>query len=496
MTTDLSLRNSVPRHTLHPSITALLFFSDVCAVLGAYLLAIQLLAWMPFTAALAETVSYGRHRFVIFLTLAVIMLLTFESKGHYSERVPWWAQVQFILKATFVAFIVDGFLSFTMQQAYPPALIIASWLGCAALLIILRQASLTIASYMHSWSLPTVLLCDRETACEAFHALCADGETGYKIHTILLHDDEGNDEPFDLGTLPRECEPPAEILDGSQYKSYIIHHPDNFYLISLDGFTKRERDELIFLLDINDIDYALIPSTQHVEVYNVEPHHFFGNDFIVQHKRDRNAALLDRVCKRALDVAVSSVAIVVLAILTPVVFLFKRLEGSKTPVFYNGKRVGRDGSLFPCWKFCTMRADGDQVLEELLARDPQARAEWDKFQKLKQDPRIDSRISAFLRKTSLDELPQLWNVFVGDMSLVGPRPILPDQLNQYGNSLRHYTSVRPGLTGLWQVSGRNETTFAQRINWDSWYIRNWSVWNDIVILFKTVRVLFTGSGAY
>jgi undecaprenyl-phosphate galactose phosphotransferase len=178
------------------------------------------------------------------------------------------------------------------------------------------------------------------------------------------------------------------------------------------------------------------------------------------------------------------------------VYLLKRLEKSGTPVFYNGMRVGKDGRLFPCWKFCTMRTDGDQILAELLDTDAEARREWELYQKLRNDPRIDSRISAFLRKTSLDELPQLWNVFIGDMSLVGPRPILPYQTTEYGDSLRHYTSVRPGLTGLWQVSGRNETTFAQRINWDGWYIRNWSVWNDVIILFKTVRVLFTGSGAY
>ena len=143
-----------------------------------------------------------------------------------------------------------------------------------------------------------------------------------------------------------------------------------------------------------------------------------------------------------------------------------------------------------------MKTDGDAILADLLARDEEARAEWDKFQKLKNDPRIDTRISGLLRKISLDELPQIWNVFHGDMSLVGPRPILPSQREEYGGLLEQYYAVRPGLTGLWQVSGRNETSFQQRVYWDSWYIRNWSLWYDIVILFKTAKVLVTGKGAY
>lgn len=435
----------------------------------------------------------GVERLAVFLSLAAILLLIFGNKGHYTRRVPWWGQVPFILKVVLVAFLVDGFLSFSLQRGYPPVVLASNWAFCAAFLIGCRRIALYLSSQFPEWSLPTVLLGDRQTVAQAFHALCADGETGYNIHTILLHDDTTD---FDLGVLPRNCRPPQSILDGHDYKRYIVHNPYEFYLIQLDLLPKAERDDLVNLMEVHQIQHALIPSTQRTKVYNVESHFFFGNDFVMQHTRQQESSLVERVCKRSLDIVVSSGAIVVLAILTPFVYMLKRLEGSQTPVFYNGKRVGRHGELFPCWKFCTMRPDGDQVLEELLARDPAARTQWSTYQKLENDPRIDSRISALLRKTSLDELPQLWNVFVGDMSLVGPRPILPDQTHEYGENLRQYMQVRPGLTGLWQVSGRNETTFSQRISWDSWYIRNWSVWNDIVILFKTVRVVFTRSGAY
>jgi undecaprenyl-phosphate galactose phosphotransferase len=186
----------------------------------------------------------------------------------------------------------------------------------------------------------------------------------------------------------------------------------------------------------------------------------------------------------------------ILGLLTLVVYVMKKKDVSTTPIFYGGKREGMNGTLFNCWKFCTMKPDGDSILADLLANDEEARSEWEKFQKLKNDPRVDSRISQILRKVSLDELPQIWNVFTGDMSLVGPRPILESQHEDYGDLIEQYYAVRPGITGLWQVSGRNETSFQQRVYWDGWYIRNWSLWYDIVILFKTAKVLVTGKGAY
>jgi lipopolysaccharide/colanic/teichoic acid biosynthesis glycosyltransferase len=142
-----------------------------------------------------------------------------------------------------------------------------------------------------------------------------------------------------------------------------------------------------------------------------------------------------------------------------------------------------------------MVVDANAVLAELLERDPQARLEWDRDFKLKNDPRV-TRIGAFLRRTSLDELPQLWNVIRGEMSLVGPRPIVQDELARYGDDVCYYLMARPGMTGLWQVSGRNDADYATRVYLDAWYVRNWSLWYDIAILFKTVRVVFKRDGAY
>jgi undecaprenyl-phosphate galactose phosphotransferase len=165
------------------------------------------------------------------------------------------------------------------------------------------------------------------------------------------------------------------------------------------------------------------------------------------------------------------------------------------PVLFGHDRVGRGGRAFRCYKFRTMVPDADRVLAELLARDPEARATWARDYKLREDPRV-TRIGAWLRRTSLDELPQLWNVLRGDMSLVGPRPVMAEELGRYGDAARYYLDVRPGLTGLWQISGRNDIDYPERVALDAWYIKNWSIWYDIVILAKTVRVVRDAKGAY
>ncbi len=213
-------------------------------------------------------------------------------------------------------------------------------------------------------------------------------------------------------------------------------------------------------------------------------------------KTEHDSKFFSKLIKRSFDIFASSFGIVVLGLLIAFVYISKKLRGSDTPLFYTGERIGVGGKRFHCLKFTTMHNDGDKILAELLAKDEKAKEEWDNFHKLKNDPRIDGVLSQILRKTSLDEIPQIWNIFVGDMSLIGPRPIIPEQIKDYGEFFPYYTSIRPGLTGLWQVSGRNETSFKQRIYWDTWYIKNWSLWTDVVILFKTVMVVLTRRGAF
>jgi Undecaprenyl-phosphate galactose phosphotransferase WbaP len=168
---------------------------------------------------------------------------------------------------------------------------------------------------------------------------------------------------------------------------------------------------------------------------------------------------------------------------------------SKGPVFYRQARIGRYGRKFYVYKFRTMVQNADKILQSYLDSSPELKREWLADHKLKNDPRV-TRVGAILRKLSLDELPQLWNIMLGEMSLVGPRPIVDEEVEKYGGCFDLYIQVRPGLTGLWQVSGRNDTTYEQRVELDEFYILNRSLRLDLEILFKTVIVVVARKGAY
>lgn len=162
---------------------------------------------------------------------------------------------------------------------------------------------------------------------------------------------------------------------------------------------------------------------------------------------------------------------------------------------YGHIRVGKNGKLFKCFKFRSMISNSNEVLQQLLETNEEARAEWEKDFKLKNDPRV-TKFGHFIRKTSIDELPQLFNVLLGQMSLVGPRPVTEQEINRYGEYIKFYKAVRPGITGLWQVSGRSNTDYDQRVELDTFYVQNWSLFLDFKILIKTIIVVIKKDGAY
>jgi len=200
-----------------------------------------------------------------------------------------------------------------------------------------------------------------------------------------------------------------------------------------------------------------------------------------------------RILKRGLDIGLVLLAVPVLMPVLLVVALSVRLR-SPGPIFFSHRRISRNGAFFPMWKFRTMCNNSAEVLEEYLARHPEARAEWRKTHKLRHDPRI-TRSGSFLRRYSLDELPQVWNVLTGKMSLVGPRPIVAAEVEKYGSRFACYCKVKPGVTGLWQVSGRSDLTYEQRVALDCEYVRTWSVMLDIKILLRTFAAVIGQDGA-
>ena len=206
----------------------------------------------------------------------------------------------------------------------------------------------------------------------------------------------------------------------------------------------------------------------------------------------RRATSLSRVAKRTLDLAIAALVLAGLSPLLLAIAMLVRSDGG--PVLFGHNRLGQGGRRFRCLKFRTMVSDAEFRLQALLAADPAAAAEWAATQKLSHDPRVTG-IGAVLRKTSLDELPQLLNVLRGEMSLVGPRPIVAAEVPRYGDDIACYFAVPPGVTGLWQVSGRSDTTYARRVQLDVAYVRHWSFWRDVAILLKTIPAVLAHRGA-
>jgi Undecaprenyl-phosphate galactose phosphotransferase WbaP len=218
-----------------------------------------------------------------------------------------------------------------------------------------------------------------------------------------------------------------------------------------------------------------------------------SNTHISPRSLNQNLVSKDWVA-RVLDISLILLAAPYISLAMLIIAILIKLD-SRGPVFYRQARIGRFGHKFHVYKFRTMIQNADQVLKDHLDKSPQLKAQWATTHKLKQDPRV-TRLGALLRKSSLDELPQLWNILKGEMSLVGPRPIVDAEVEKYGKCFNFYTQVRPGLTGLWQVSGRNDTTYKQRVELDEYYVRNRGLKLYFQILWKTVFVVLKKDGAY
>jgi exopolysaccharide production protein ExoY len=245
-----------------------------------------------------------------------------------------------------------------------------------------------------------------------------------------------------------------------------------------DGSSARERR----------LATETVASVQHPTVRNASTSNVFLHDYSpppAAHRSWRGKRILDVCSAIALTVFLAPA---IIAITTCLLF-------TRGPIIFGHQRVGKNGQRFTCYKFRTMVPNAEEVLEDLFATDPSLHEEWVDGHKLKEDPRV-TRFGAFLRKTSLDELPQLWNVIRGEMSLVGPRPIVDDEIFRYGRGFRHYVAVKPGLTGMWQVSGRTDTSYQRRVAMDRLYAMRSCMGLDLKILIQTAFAVFARRGAY
>jgi undecaprenyl-phosphate galactose phosphotransferase len=239
-------------------------------------------------------------------------------------------------------------------------------------------------------------------------------------------------------------------------------------------------------------DFFVIPALTQLQTSGVEIEQL--ENILLMKYRYNLLRTESRIVKRIVDFIIAGIGIILCVPLFIIISLLIKLS-SKGPIYFVQERLGKDKKLFKCYKFRTMYLDAPQRLEKLLKSSPEAKSQWDKYLKITDDPRTTS-FGKLLRRISFDELPQLWNVIKGEMSLVGPRPYLPHEVEGLKQEMVIITKVTPGITGLWQVSGRSQLTFEERLKLDEYYVKNWTVWLDLVILLRTVKVFFKAEGAY
>jgi len=333
------------------------------------------------------------------------------------------------------------------------------------------------------WGKPVVILSHRDAGTGITSLLKLNWELGYDPVAVFDFRLGGEDESSESMHHQKVLEGVVELAREKGVDTAIFAMPH----------TRREQlARLVGLASINFKHVVIIPNLSGVTNSAVAAKNFAGT-FAVEIKYNLLDPWALRV-KRVIDLLGTVIGGALILPLLATLALLVHLE-SGGPVFYRDRRMGRDGKLFSCLKFRTMVSDAETLLQRMLTEDAGMREEYFRYHKLRDDPRV-TRVGRFLRKTSMDELPQLWNVLKGEMSLTGPRPYLPRESEEIGITQGEILRVPPGMTGPWQVAGRNETFFSDRVRMDAYYVRDWSVWLDIVLMARTVQTLMRGRGAY
>jgi Undecaprenyl-phosphate galactose phosphotransferase WbaP len=388
----------------------------------------------------------------------------------------------FALLATLAITTVFAFFSSTADSL--SRMFLFAWiLGLLLTAPLVRYCAKLALNKLGVWGKPVVVLGADDAGARVLEDLRREWQLGFRPIAV-----------FDNRVAPMQ-----RILNGVPYGGTLAdaialgreHRIDT--VIFAMPYTRREQlAKFVDLAKRNFCHVVVIPNLVGITNSAVVARDFAGT-FGVEIKYNLLDPWSQRL-KRFLDLVATVVGGIFVLPLIAVLAMLVRLE-SRGPIFYSDKRMGRDGELFSCVKFRTMVPDAERLLHELLAENEEAREEYRKFHKLRHDPRVTT-VGRFLRKTSLDELPQLWNVLRGEMSLVGPRPYLPRESADIGVTQDEILRVTPGITGPWQVAGRNRSSFDERVEMDVSYVSDWSVWLDLVLLARTAVCVLLSRGAY
>ena len=413
-------------------------------------------------------------------------LLFINIEQLYSRRAQFLQVIQKIFHASIYAVIAIIIVLYIGQiTASTSRLFIALLLVFTFIyLTIFRYITKKILEHFQLMQIPVLIIGAGKTAELLVQGISSDAGMGYKI-IGLLEDNHVKDGILQKFPVLGKFADVENVIKETRVQHVFIAAP---------GLEQVKLTQIIYKVQPLVKNMGIIPNLVGVPMGGIEVESLFNEKLMLLRLRNNLARPLNRYLKAIFDFIVTLVG--TLAISPILVFIALWIyKDSPGPVIFKHIRIGKNGKEFPCYKFRSMCIDAKEKLEKLLDTDPEVRAEWEKDFKLKNDPRI-TKSGAFLRKTSLDELPQIFNVLKGEMSLVGPRPIIKAEMERYGEYINDYLMVKPGITGMWQVSGRNDIDYTERVLLDSWYVRNWSIWIDLVMLFKTIAVVLFRKGAY
>ncbi len=451
-----------------------LIFFDITALIVAYL-AGYILRNGVLSLFIHEVVPL--LPFKIFVTrfyLLVPYILVFAYEGLYTKRFEFWEETRKLWKSNVIATaIIMIILYVTRAFVVSRAIILLVFIINFILLPLQRDLIKRLLSKLHLWTKYVLIISSEDVKIKLTKVI--------NHHPILGYHAAAHLESRTLNAQNRHSI--DAILSSKKIDSIIIEAQEIDQTKLLEIYEQAEGKVQ---------DFFVIPAFSQLQTTGVEIEQI---ENILLMKFHYNLLKTEsKIVKRIVDLIIAGLGSIILLPLILVISLIIKLS-SPGPVFYIQNRIGKNKKLFPCYKFRTMYLDAPKRLEQHLNSSPESKKEWEMFLKITNDPRV-TPFGKFLRRISFDELPQLWNVIKGEMSLVGPRPYLPYEVENIGKQMGIITKVKPGITGLWQVSGRSQLTFEERLQLDEYYVKNWSIWTDLVILVKTIRVLFKTEGAY
>jgi Undecaprenyl-phosphate galactose phosphotransferase WbaP len=442
---------------------------------------------MPYFMSGLPVLNFSYIYFVSFWWIPVIFIFFMFYEGLYDRSLPFWDEVRSVVKSVFLASITLMAIATLgkMGDRVSRLVLLGLWLLSLFIFPVFRLWGKKFLNAIGMWRERILVIGAGNAGKLVTEGLQREKHMGYDVIGFL------DDDEHKIGETVCGRKVFGKVAD---FPRFIKELDIKTAVIAIPSFPPEKLSALTALVQNTTANTMVIPDLKGIALVNTELLHLFHEELFLMNIKNNLKSIPNRFIKRLFDITVSVLLMPLLLPLIGIIGIIIRLE---TPGFaiYSHDRIGKNGNNFRCYKFRTMQKDAEEKLKEMLESSEVFRTEWENSWKLKEDPRV-TRIGNLLRKSSLDELPQIFNVLKGEMSLVGPRPYLPRERTDIEKNIKVICSAKPGITGLWQVSGRSNTGNKYRVKLDTWYVMNWSLWLDIAIIFKTIKVVFKAEGAY